>query len=121
MKTKGRGGKSSMKYFIALPLNSLKDKELYELRMSIIHQLKDAGHAVAYNVFEGDWWSEDKMKDRGVKNIKIHYLAKMVEELSKCDAVYMSPSACWTTAEDCTAYDVLMSVAEAYKIPVKSS
>lgn len=78
-----------MKYFIALPLatNKTEEAEVYEIRMNIIHELKAEGHSIAYTIFEGDWWSKEKMKDRGIKDIWLHYLAKAIEELSKCDGL----------------------------------
>lgn len=80
-----------MRYFIMMPVPKTKKQEtaVYEARMDAIHKVKAEGHSVAYTVFEGDWWSEDKLKDRGVLNTDMHYFAKMIEEMSKCDGVYV--------------------------------
>lgn len=81
-----------MKYFIAVPVptNKIEENDVYESRMRAIHTLQAEGHEVAYNVFEGDWWSEETMKNRGIKDTKLHYLAKAIEELSKCDGIYIA-------------------------------
>ena len=80
-----------MRYFIIMPVPKTKQQEtaVYEARMDAIHKIKAEGHSVAYTVFEGDWWSEEKLKDRGVLNTNMHYFAKMIEEMSKCDGVYI--------------------------------
>ena len=77
-----------MIFYIAIPENQLTDKQVYEARMSAIHQLESEGHSVRYTMFDSTWWSADSLKQRGVKHNKLHFFAKMLEEVSKCDGIY---------------------------------
>lgn len=77
-----------MRYFICLPETKLPEKEAYELRMEAIHKLEGAGHRVAYTWFGSEWWSEKSMRDRGVAQVELCYLAKAIEEMSKCEGAY---------------------------------
>jgi hypothetical protein len=50
-------------------------------------------------LFTDEWYGKEKMQERGVVNIPICFLAKSVENMSLCHAVYFAKG--WEEARGC--------------------
>ena len=60
-------------------------------------------------MFTDEWYSDSSMKERGVENIPLCFLAKSLEYMSLCDVVYFCDG--WEDASGCR---IEHDVAEAY-------
>lgn len=98
---------------ISQPMNGLTDEEIEETRERAIKFLKKNGYKVANTLFTDDWYSESAMKERGVVNIPIYYLAKSLENMSLCDVAYFCDG--WEDARGCR---IEHEVAEAYDLDI---
>lgn len=76
------------KAMISQPMNGLTDEEIEKNRNKAIKHLERLGYKVVNTLFTDEWYSESSMKDRGVLNIPLFYIAKSIEKMSMCDVVY---------------------------------
>lgn len=87
------------KAMISQPMNGLTDGEIEETRNKAIRHLERLGYKVVNTLFTDEWYSESAMKDRGVVNIPLCYLAKSLENMSLCDIAYFCDG--WEDARGC--------------------
>lgn len=87
------------KAMISQPMNGLTDEEIEKTRNKAIKHLERLGYKVVNTLFKDDWYSESVMKGRGVENIPLCFLAKSLEYMSLCDAVYFCDG--WEDARGC--------------------
>lgn len=88
-----------LKAMISQPMNGKTDEEIVKTRNRAIAILESKGYKVINTLFTDDWYNEDAMKDRGVVNIPICFLAKSLENMSLCNAVYFCKG--WDKARGC--------------------
>ena len=68
---------------ISQPMKDLSSEEIIKIKEKAIRTLETFGYDVIDNFFTDDGFiSED------TKNVSIAYLAKSIEAMSKCNAVY---------------------------------
>lgn len=101
------------KAMISQPMNGLTDEEIEETRNKAMRHLERLGYNVVNTLFTGEWYSESSMKDRGVVNIPICYLAKSLEYMSLCDVAYFCDG--WEDARGCR---IEHEVAEEYGLDI---
>lgn len=101
------------KAMISQPMNGLTDEEIEKTRNKAIRHLDRLGYKVVNTLFTDDWYSESSMKDRGVVNIPLCYLAKSLENMSLCDVVYFCDG--W---EDYRGCRIEHDVAEEYGLDI---
>lgn len=101
------------KAMISQPMNGLTDEEIEKTRNKAIRHLERLGYKVVNTLFTDDWYSESSMKDRGVVNIPLCYLAKSLENMSLCDVAYFCDG--WEDARGCR---IEHETAEAYGLDV---
>ena len=101
------------KAMISQPMNGLTDEEIEETRNKAIRHLERLGYKVVNTLFTDDWYSESAMKDRGVVNIPLCYLAKSLENMSLCDVAYFCDG--WEEARGCR---IEHETAEAYGVDI---
>lgn len=101
------------KAMISQPMNGLTDGEIEETRNKAIRHLERLGYKVVNTLFTDDWYSESSMKDRGVVNIPLCYLAKSLENMSLCDVAYFCDG--WEDARGCR---IEHETAEAYGLDI---
>lgn len=87
------------KAMISQPMNGLTDEEIEKTRNKAIRHLERLGYKVVNTLFTDDWYSESSMKDRGVENIPLCYLAKSLETMSLSSVVYFCDG--WEDARGC--------------------
>lgn len=84
---------------LSQPMAGKTEKEIVETRNRAIKALGDKGYVVLDTYFSNDWAKQDKMKTRGVQNIPICFLAKAIDSMSMCNAVYFCKG--WEGARGC--------------------
>jgi hypothetical protein len=100
-----------MKAMISQPMNGLTDELIVKQRDKAITRLESLGYDVVNTLFTDEWYSRESMNQRGVVHIPICYLAKSLENMSLCDAVYFCGD--WESARGCA---IEHSVAKAYGV-----
>jgi len=87
------------KAMLSQPMKGLTDEQIVEARERAIKYLDDQGYEIVNTFFTDEWYSKEKMTDRGVVQIPICFLAKSLEAMSLCDAVYFVKG--WAEARGC--------------------
>lgn len=88
-----------MKAMLSQPMAGKTDKEIVETRESAIKVLKEKGYEIVNTLFTDEWYSKEKMEERGVEQIPLCFLAKSLENMSLCHAVYFCKD--WQNARGC--------------------
>lgn len=88
-----------MKAMISQPMAGKTPEEIVETRNRAIEFLEKNGYEVVNTLFTDVWYSESSMKDRGVVNKPLCYLAKYLENMSLCDVAYFCKG--WEKARGC--------------------
>lgn len=101
------------KAMLSQPMNGLTDEEIEKTRNKAIRHLERLGYKVVNTLFTDEWYSESVMKDRGVVNIPLCYLAKSLENMSLCDVAYFCDG--WEDARGCR---IEHETAEAYGLDI---
>lgn len=78
-------GKKAM---ISLPMAGRTTEEIIAARNEAINALESMGYEIVNTLFTEEWYSPDAIKMRGVVNVPLCFLAKSLENMSKCDAAY---------------------------------
>lgn len=101
------------KAMISQPMNDLTDEEIEKTREKAIRHLDRLGYKVVSTLFKDGWYNNSAMKDRGVMNIPVYYIARSLESMSFCDAVYFCDG--WEDARGCR---IEHDVAEEYGLDI---
>ena len=99
------------KAMISQPMNDLTDEAIEKTREKAIRHLDRLGYKVI--LFKDGWYNNSAMKDRGVMSIPVYYLARSLESMSFCDAVYFCDG--W---EDYRGCRIEHDVAEEYGLDI---
>lgn len=57
------------------------------------------GYEVVNTLFTDEWYAPENMRERGVENIPLCFLAKSLENMSKCHVAYFCRG--WEQARGC--------------------
>lgn len=87
------------KAMLSQPMASKTEKEIVETRERAITALKERGYEIVNTLFTDEWYSDEAMKDRGVVQIPLYFLAKSLENMSLCHAAYFCDG--WEKARGC--------------------
>ena len=85
-----------MKAMLSQPMNGKTDKEIAETRARAINTLEAKGYRVVNTLFN---FSHNNLEKRGVAQIPLYLLAKSLENMSLCHAVYFCKG--WQNARGC--------------------
>lgn len=88
-----------MKAMISQPMNGKTEEEIVETREQAIRALEAKGYDVVNTLFTDEWYSPKAMKERGVEQIPLCFLAKSLENMSLCHAAYFCKG--WEYARGC--------------------
>ena len=88
-----------MKAMLSQPMAGKTEEEIKETREKAIEKLKGYGYEIVNTLFTDEWYSQEKMKERGVENIPLCFLAKSLENMSLCNAAYFCKG--WENARGC--------------------
>lgn len=92
------GGKYIMKKvaMISQTMGGKTKQEILQTREKAVAALSKKEYEVLNTYFND---SEQDLKEKGFNNVPLYYLAKSLEEMSKCDAVYFCKG--WKNARGC--------------------
>lgn len=87
------------KAMLSQPMRGKSESEIKVTRERAIKALKAKGYEVVNTLFTDEWYGDEKMKERGVENIPLCFLAKSLENMSLCHAAYFCQG--WENARGC--------------------
>lgn len=79
---------------IIQPMNGLSEEQILYARADAIKQIEGNGYAVADTYFR-----DGLIIPPGVKNVPLYYLARSLQFMASCDAVYLCEG--WENARGC--------------------
>jgi len=88
-----------MKAMLSQPMAGKTEEEIVVTRERAIKALQEKGYEVINTLFTDEWYSKEKMEERGVVQIPLCFLAKSLENMSLCDAAYFCKG--WENARGC--------------------
>lgn len=89
-------GKKAM---ISQPMAGKRYGEIVQTRDRAITHLEELGYSTVNTLFTDEWYSRESMKSRGVVQIPLCFLAKSLESMSLCHAVYFCKG--WEQTRGC--------------------
>ena len=87
------------KAMLSQPMAGKTEEEIVATRERAIATLEAAGYKVVNTLFTDEWYSKEKMEERGVVQIPLCFLAKSLESMSLCHAAYFCKG--WEDARGC--------------------
>lgn len=87
------------KAMLSQPMAGKSEQEIVETRERAIKALSEKGFDVVNTLFTDEWYSKEKMEERGVVQIPLCFLAKSLENMSLCHAAYFCKG--WENARGC--------------------
>lgn len=87
------------KAMLSQPMAGKTDEEIVATRKKAIKVLEEKGYEIVNTLFTDKWYTNESMKERGVVQILLCFLAKSLENMSLCHAVYFCKE--WGNARRC--------------------
>ena len=87
------------KAMLSQPMAGKSDEEIIATREKAIKALEAKGYEIVNTLFTDEWYNNENMKERGVVQIPLCFLAKSLENMSKCHAAYFCNG--WENARGC--------------------
>lgn len=87
------------KAMLSQPMAGNTQEEIIATRERAVAALKARGFEVINTPFTDEWYSKEKMEERGVVQIPLCFLAKSLENMSLCHAAYFCKG--WEQARGC--------------------
>lgn len=88
-----------LKAMLSQPMFGKTDDEIKETRDKAIETLEGLNYEVVNTLFTDEWYNDDQMKERGVVQIPLCFLAKSLENMSLCHTVYFCKG--WEKTRGC--------------------
>lgn len=102
-----------MKAMISQPMAGKTDEEIAEARERAKAKLEEMGYEFVNTLFTDEWYSDEAMRERGVVQVPLCFLAKSLENMSLCHAAYFAKG--WEQARGCR---IEHDVATAYGLDI---
>lgn len=84
---------------LSQPMAGKTDAEIVASREKAVKALEAQGYEIVNTLFTDEWYSKEKMAERGVVQIPLCFLAKSLENMSRCHAAYFCKG--WQEARGC--------------------
>lgn len=101
------------KAMLSQPMAGKTKEEIVATRDRAIKALEERGYEVVNTLFTDEWYNDEKMKERGVVQIPLCFLAKSLENMSLCHAAFFCKG--WEKTRGCK---IEHDAAEAYGLEV---
>jgi hypothetical protein len=96
------------KAMLSQPMAGKTEEEIKRTRNEAIKALESEGFQIVNTLFTDEWYNKEQMEKRGVVQIPVCFLAKSLENMSLCHAVYFCKG--WENARGCKIeHDVAMA------------
>ncbi len=82
---------------ISQPMADKTEEEIKATRDKAIKKLNELGYELVNTLFTDEWVAKEKAND--ITNIPLWFLAKSLQKMSECDAVYFCRG--WARARGC--------------------
>ena len=89
---------SLSKVMISQPMKDKTAEEILSQKKKALEFLEKNGYEVVNTYFSDEWNSND-LEDQGVVNIPLFFLAKSLEKMAECDAIYFCDG--WQDTRGC--------------------
>lgn len=90
---------SERKAMLSQPMAGKTEEEIIDTRNRAVTELEKRGFGIVNTLFTDEWYSQHSMKQRGVVQIPLCFLAKSLENMSLCHAAYFCKG--WENARGC--------------------
>lgn len=87
------------KAMLSQPMAGKTQEEIVATRERALAVLEKRGYTIVNTLFTDEWYSREKMTERGVVQIPLCFLAKSLENMSLCHAAYFCKG--WESARGC--------------------
>ena len=87
------------KAMLSQPMAGKTDEEIVSTREKAVADLEKRGYEVINTLFTDEWYSKEKMAERGVVQIPLCFLSKSLDNMSLCHAAYFCKG--WENARGC--------------------
>ena len=87
------------KAMLSQPMAGKTDEEIAATRERAMKTLNTMGYEVVNTLFTDEWYSKEKMEERGVVQIPLCFLAKSLENMSLCHTAYFCKG--WEKTRGC--------------------
>jgi hypothetical protein len=87
------------KAMLSQPMAGKTEEEIVRTGSNAIKVLQEKGYTVINTLFTDEWYDNEKTVGRGVIQIPLCFLAKSLENMSLCHAVYFCKG--WEKARGC--------------------
>jgi len=87
------------KAMFSQPMAGLTDEQIVATRNAAVAYLTEKGYEVVNTLFTDEWYSKEKMTERGVVQIPLCFMAKSLENMSLCHTVLFAKG--WEKARGC--------------------
>lgn len=84
---------------ISQRMAGLTEEQIDETRNRFLQFAKKENYEVVNTLFRDEWYSKESMESRGVVQIPLCFLAKALENMSKCHVAYFAEG--WEFARGC--------------------
>jgi hypothetical protein len=84
---------------ISQPMDGRTEQEIRATRSRVTEILEAQGYEIANSLFTDAWYAKEALTERGIKNMPLCFLAKSLDCMSTCDAVYFVRE--WESARGC--------------------
>ena len=88
-----------MKAMLSQPIAGKSEEEIRATREKAIKALEAKGDEIVNTLFTDEWYNNENMKERGVVQIPLCFLAKSLEKMFMCHAVYFCKG--WEQTRGC--------------------
>lgn len=87
------------KAMISQPMAGETDEQIAATREKATASLEAMAYEVVNALFTDEWYGDEAMRERGVVQVPLCYLAKSLENMSLCHAAYFAKG--WEKARGC--------------------
>ena len=101
------------KAMLSQPMGGKTDEEIVSTREEAVKVLQEKGYEIVNTLFTDEWYSREKMEERGVVQITLCFLSKCLENMSLCHVAYLCKG--WENARGCR---VETDAAKAYGLEI---
>src|SRR5574344_1286814 len=99
LNSQNKKGDYIMKIMVSQPMAGKTDDEIVSERNKAINFAKSNEYEFVNTLFTDEWYSKEKMSERGVVQVPLCFLAKSLENMSLCHAAYFCKG--WENARGC--------------------
>jgi hypothetical protein len=87
------------KVMISQPMKGLTEKQIVETQNRFLDFAKKENMEVMNTYFKDEWFAKIELNHIGVVQVPVYYLAKSLEKMAYCNAVYFAKG--WESARGC--------------------